>query len=296
MRKASLIIGLILMVASASATIVESEDVEVDLESGEVDVNLDIRELTSSSVSYTTSYDINNVNARINGEELDCSTESLQFGSEISCETSLRNNFTVDMNFTSENLVSTRQNANVLRYSHSIYRPTREYSLRVLLPSGTGLLDEDEVSIPVVSPENYQTGSNGRRIFVEWSQKPQLGDNLNFQIVYDKYEDSNSFPFNVALSILATLIVAGFGYLGYRRLNRESIESVYEELSDDEIDVVELLRENGGEMLQKDVVNESTYSKAKISGVVSELVDKEVVTKEKEGRSNKLRIVSNYSH
>ncbi|MBC5793092.1 MAG: hypothetical protein H8Z69_03570 [Nanohaloarchaea archaeon] len=296
MRKTALIVGLIFMTAAASATIVESEEVNVDLASGDVEVDLYIQELTSSSISYTTSYNIEDVEASINGQELDCSTESLQFGSEISCDTEMRDNFSVKLNFSSDNLVSTRQNANILRYSHSVYRPTQEYRMRVLLPQGTGLLDEDEVSIPVVSPEDYRTGSNGRRIFVEWDQNPQLGDTLNFQIVYDKYENSNGFPVAMALSILTTLIVAGLGYFGYKRLNRESVESVYDQLSSDEIDVIELLRENEGEMLQKDVVDRSDYSKAKISGVVSELVDKEIVTKEKEGRSNKLRIVSKYSH
>lgn len=296
MKKISIILLFILLTTAASATTIESEEVKVDLATGEVDVKIEVEELTSSSISYTTNYNIENVNAEIDGEEVDCEVEKLHFGSEISCETDKRQNFSVEINFSSANLITERQNARVLRYSHPIYRPTKVYKLRVLLPAGTGLLDENDVSTPVVSPAEYETGSDGKRIFVKWTTEPELGDNLNFQVLYDGYSESGGVPSQYVLLLLAASLIGAMGYITYRRINRENIESIYDDLSEDEKDIMELLRESEGEMLQKDVVDNSTYSKAKISGVVSKLVEKDIITKEKEGRSNKLKILDKYSY
>jgi len=54
------------------------------------------------------------------------------------------------------------------------------------------------------------------------------------------------------------------------------------------------LKDENGSMLQKDIVNESEYSKAKISGVVSSLDEKGLITKKKEGRSNRIKIKDNF--
>jgi uncharacterized membrane protein len=64
--------------------------------------------------------------------------------------------------------------------------------------------------------------------------------------------------------------------------------SVLDELGSDERMVIELIQENGGKMLQKDIVEDSKYSKAKISGVIGSLEEDDIVSKEKEGRSNKI--------
>ena len=55
-----------------------------------------------------------------------------------------------------------------------------------------------------------------------------------------------------------------------------------------------MLKNSEGEMLQKDIVEQTDYSKAKISGVVKTLVEQEIVTKEKEGRSNKVSLKKEY--
>jgi uncharacterized membrane protein len=90
----------------------------------------------------------------------------------------------------------------------------------------------------------------------------------------------------VAAAVLVLVLI----YFIYRRKNVVNSTSILEELGEDERLVVEMLRDAEGEMLQKDIVADSEYSKAKISGVVSTLVDEEIVTKEKEGRSNKVSL------
>lgn len=294
MRKAFSLILVLFLVSVASATTIESENVTVNLETKHVEVTSDVGELTSSTFTYITSYPVEDVEATINGQPLECETSYLQVGTDISCETDLRKNFTVQMEFNEEGLTSLRNNAEIFNYAHSIYRPTEVYNLRVLLPSGTGLIDQNNASTPVVSPSEYNVGSNGQQIFVEWTSRPQIGETLRYSLMYEAYSQTSDY-LKLAGSIIALLIISSTGYIVWKRKNRESIDEIYEDLSEDEIDIIELLVENDGSMLQKDVVNSSNYSKAKISGLVSGLVDKEVITKEKEGRSNKLTISKNYS-
>ncbi len=295
MRKAFCLILVLFLVASAASTSIESENVTVDLESEQVEVNTYVKELTSSAFTYITSYPVENVEATANGKPLECETSYLQVGTEITCDTDLRTNFSVTMEFKEDGLTSVRNNAEIFSYTQSIYRPTDNYNLRVLLPSGAGIIDQNNASTPVVSPSNYEVGSNGQQIFVEWNTAPQIGETLRFSLMYEAFSSTNNY-LKIAGSIIGIIIVGIISYIVWRRKTRHNINEVYEDLSDDEIDIIELLIENDGEMLQKDVVDSSQYSKAKISGLVSSLVDKEVITKKKEGRSNKLTISKNYTH
>jgi uncharacterized membrane protein len=91
-------------------------------------------------------------------------------------------------------------------------------------------------------------------------------------------------------SFLAIIIVLILAILVYKRKNDVKTEKSFEKLKEDEKEVIHMLRENGGDMLQKDIVDETDYSKAKISGVVSKLEEEGIVSKEKEGRSNKVTL------
>ena len=295
MRKFLAPILVLFLVSSAAATSIPNENVTVDLETSEVEVDIRVEELTSSTFTYITNYPVEGVIAEANGQELDCKLRALQVGSEISCETDLKNNFNVHIEFKEAGLISHREKVYIFNYAHSVYRPTDNYRLKVLLPSATGLIDQKNASTPVVSPSNFNTGSNGRRIFVEWHITPKLGDTLHFSVVYEEFSSPLNY-IKIATLPVSALVLIGISYIVWRRKTRDDIEEIYDDLSEDEIDVIELLRQNNGEMLQKDVVNSSEYSKAKISGVVSSLVDKEIIEKRKEGRSNKLTISKNFSH
>lgn len=293
MRKVLAATFVLLLVGTAAATTVEDEDVEIDLSSSEVHVEMVISDLTSNRFTYLTTQPVRNVEVRMDGNTAECSVEERTIGSEITCERPEKDNFRVEMDFQTSELVESRQNVQIFRYRQSFYRPTKNYSLKVMLPKSSGILDGKNTSIPVVSPSDAEIGSDGRRIFVKWETSPTLGESTEFQVAFEEF--SSPFQPLQILGIAALAIVLAFlAYLGYIRWNQESIENVYEELSEDQIEVLELLLENEGEMLQKDVVKSLDYSKSKISGIVSGLVEKEIVVKEKEGRSNKLSISRHY--
>ncbi|MFB6190147.1 MAG: helix-turn-helix transcriptional regulator [Candidatus Nanohaloarchaea archaeon] len=293
MRKFIAACFVLFLVSSAAATTIRNEEVRVDLASSEVEVTLEVGELTSESLSYLTNYPVSNVRASVNGTEIPCQVDSLQVGSEIRCDPPVEDNFTVRMEFQARELILSRQETDTFQYTHTFYRPTNHFRLRVVLPKGAGLLEDRNVTSAVISPPGAETGSNGRRIFVEWKLEPDLGDTMTFQVAYQSFSTRISALQAAALAVTAALIALG-AYFGYRRLQMEDIENVYGELETDEKKVIDILRENNGSMLQKDVVEQMDYSKAKVSGTVSGLVEKEVIVKEKEGRSNRLAIARNY--
>ncbi len=294
MRKFMAVFFAVLFISGATATTVKEENVEVDLSTSKVKIDIEIRELTSSKFTYLTSFPVSDLKARSGGSSLGCTVEQLRIGSEIKCDPSRKNNFSISLNFTGSGLTESRQNYRIFRYSQSIFRPTRNHSLRVILPEGAGILDDANVSTPVISPGGAETGSDGRRIYVEWNTDPRLGETLDFQVIYEDFSPADFNYIEIGLLMITGLVVLFSAYMIYLRLSRENIENVYEELDDDETRVIELIRENEGEMLQKDLVGELDYSKAKVSGLVSGLVEEEILVKEKKGRSNSLSISRSY--
>jgi uncharacterized membrane protein len=288
-------LALIFVISMASATTISQEDIVIDLETNSVTLDMEIEELTTESFNWRATHEIRNLKAYFNEEEVDCRVEKLAVGSTVNCETDLKENFSVRLEYETDELVSSRENVQTFSYSQSIYRPIKNYSLRVLLPEGSGLVDQSNITTPVTQPAGAEVGNmDGRRFSVEWNTSPELGDTPRFQIIFEEFEErpnrSFSIPFKLIGLILILLIVLGV----YWRKREVEASSVLEEISSDGEMVLEMLRENNGEMLQKDIVDESDYSKAKISGVVNELEDMDVISKEKEGRSNKVVLKKKY--
>lgn len=295
MRTKILAAGLmaILLASTTSATTISDEKVTLDLENNQVTVEMTVEDLTIETYNYQTTHDVENLEAYFNGQKSSCNVNDLSVGAEIDCGTNLRNNFSVRLEYTTSGLVNTQNDVQIFSYSQPIYRPVENYTFRVLLPEGTGLVDQSNTTTSVIQPENGQTGNlGGRRFFVEWESNPELGEPQRFQVVYETLEDDNSS--DLIPAILGLLLLAGIAYVVYRRKGEVQASSVLDELSEDQEKVVELLRENEGEILQKDIVEESVYSKAKISGVVKELEEKDIISKEKEGRSNLVKLKSKF--
>jgi uncharacterized membrane protein len=298
MKKLFLLIFILSLVGSVSATTIDSHNVTVDLDSSVVNLSLDVRDMTSSAFYYTSSFPVaGELEASADGEPLECEREPLPPGTYITCDID-DDEFVLEMSYRTEGLVTKREGVNIFRYTQGIQRPTESYRLKVLLPPGSGLAEGSNVSLPVISPPSGVSGTNGQRIYVEWESSPDLGQ-LSFQTIYRENSEpleengASGGLFWLIPAVIVSLIAAVVYFVV---VSREEIESAYDELSEDEVDVLEMVRDNGSSMLQKDIVDQSDYSKAKISGVISSLEEKGIVKKSKEGRSNKISISRKYKY
>ncbi|MFB6115958.1 MAG: helix-turn-helix transcriptional regulator [Candidatus Nanosalina sp.] len=298
MRKYLIILIIVSISLPASATTISREDVRIDLNNNKVTAELEIEELTSRDLSYVSSHEIKSVNASIEEENVDCRITDSPIGSEIRCPTDYKKNFSVTLKYRITDTVDQRDGVKIFRYDHPVYRPTKNYNLRVLLPGGNALVEEGNFSQQVISPLNYETGSNGRQIFVDWSLKPELGETLSFYILFEQVQNQEGINLSRGLIIrlLGVLLAIILGTAGVIHWRREDLSENLEDLSEDQKDIMDKIENNGGDYLQKDLVDEMDYSKAKISGEVSELVDKGILRKTKEGRSNKLSISRKYRY
>ncbi len=290
-RKIVLVVFIILITSLASANSIDEHNVTVDLEDDTVEVSMFFNSISQDRFTYLTDHPVDNVEGEVDGEPTDCEFEPMSLGGEIVCDIDKFEDFKIDLDYETSGLTTDRNGATIFRYSQVIYRPTSSHNFKVFLPEGTGILEEDgNISTQVVDPEDGVVGSEGRRIHVEWSTDPSLGESVSYQVIYEDIQ--TDFRFIIGL---LTLLVLSIGfirfYITYR--SKRDISGILDELTEDEIMVLDLIRENKS-MLQKDIVSESDYSKAKISGVISSLEEKNIVSKEKEGRSNRVWVKEEY--
>lgn len=285
-RELLLITLTLLLMGSVAGTSITEENVSVDLEDERVTSTLDIEELTSSSFNYITNHPVREMQVEINGRRVNCEFEEMTLGGEIRCPTDLRENFTVKMNYRTSGLTRSVNGVNIFRYSQSIYRPIEEYNFRVSLPEGTGIIDQENVSTPVIEPAGGEVGSEGRRIYVDWTGQPSLGDTRSYQVTYEQLSPDYS---NIVIAITVVLLSIGLYRFYLRQKSRSESQDIIDSLTEDEREVFEILMAEE-DMLQKDIVDASEYSKAKISGVISSLEEEGLIIKEKEGRSNRIYV------
>jgi len=129
---------------------------------------------------------------------------------------------------------------------------------------------------------------------------------------------SGGFPFGMTLSLVGVLFVVVLLVLLYLARSREvtyvqpqpvayhqpampegSTSSVTEDdmqkltlrlLNGDERRIFRRIHEAGGEVLQKDLVAEGTFSKAKVTRLLDKLENKGLVVRERYGSTNRVRI------
>lgn len=281
-------------ISSVSATTIDSEEVTVDLENSEVEAVLEVEEFNSDTFTYFTSFPVNSLDASLNGDTAECETESSAIGAEVRCSIGDVEEFTLLLDMEGSQLTQSENSRETFIYSKNFIRPTNNFSLTAVLPEGHVLVDDEDATVPPYSPQDAEVGSTGQRITVQWNMNPSLGESSVFRTVYEPTSGPATAVWVALVTGGVLILLTGGVILFYIVFLRENIETVYDDVGEDAVEMLELIRENDGSMLQKDIVNEMEYSKAKISGMTSDLVEREILKKQKEGRSNKLSISRKY--
>jgi uncharacterized membrane protein len=193
--------------------------------------------------------------------------------------------------------VSTKEGTSRYSFSRTLNFPKSpavlEYS--VYLPAGY-IVDLASQEPPIV-PSSSQIDTDGQDIIVRWSySKPELP-----QRFYIKYMTSESVGFSdikqelgespvLVIAFMAFMIggIAGFALMKAKKPIPQVPASV---LTPDEKAVIELIRQNGMKMNQKDVVKGLNWSKSKVSAVMTNLESKKMIEREKFGRNYKVTLV-----
>lgn len=161
---------------------------------------------------------------------------------------------------------------------------TGEFRLRVRLPEGMGL--QRPVSgasgFTDVAPLPDRVFSDGRAIIFEWRRLSGEGDFA----VYIRFAEP--YPGGWGLYVAGFLLVLlALGYYFFRRRGKP------EEIEDDKKKVLDLIRKKEG-IIQKEIVDITGFSKAKVSMIISSLEKDGLIRKERLGLKNRLYPVEKY--
>ncbi|MDY6769150.1 MAG: hypothetical protein SVW02_03535 [Candidatus Nanohaloarchaea archaeon] len=288
MRRLLLLLAVSLLVPAASATVIQEESITVELGAPDTaTIERQYGSITTERISYLVfgRYNPEHLSARDAQGQLDCTVERLSIGKEILCTPRQRSNYSVTITYEGD-FTAREGDALVFSLANRVFVPTDRMETRVVLPEGYGIVENGEA----YSPDGAQVGSRGRRIFLEWTHaNVSIGDAVTYRV---RYEQLSVFEFlalrkltvllAVAVIVLAALVV----YVRRKHAGEKTVADVFPVLKEDEQEVVRFLIDNDGEAEQRDIVDSLDYSKAKISRLVSDLEDRNLVTKEKHGRVN----------
>jgi len=208
----------------------------------------------------------------------------------------------VEINYAIDDVISRQADGQYI-FSRTINLPQSPAQLKyyVLLPQG-GSFHTGQSLDPSVVPSATSIGTNGKNIIVSWADaNPELPQRYYVRYVMQELGTS-TIRQELSEGIVWVLIGSAFGIgfilasaiILFKKPKRQ-IPVVHKTLlSPDERAVVKLIRENKHTIHQREIVAKLGWSKSKVSAVVTNLLYKEIISKEKLGRNYKVTLIKDF--
>ena len=203
------------------------------------------------------------------------------------------NRTVVVISYSSDQKISKKDNYFLFEDSFKINSDSDTASFLIKLPEGTGLKEPIENSY---SPSGALIGSDGRRTIINWIENDlKKGGTFDVSIAYEKIGEVivSEFPIQIIL-IIALVIIAGFAIFYQFYWRNRNVNLIIPILKKDEKKIFDTIMKNGSGVNQKIIVNDSGYSKAKVSKVLKSLEERGILRLERIGRKNKVHIEKNF--
>ncbi|MBI2971265.1 MAG: hypothetical protein HYY37_02485 [Candidatus Aenigmarchaeota archaeon] len=195
----------------------------------------------------------------------------------------------VEYRFRTLGLVSDFAGFSNFNYRFTITELTDAFTVTVKLPLGFGIAEKSKLKDTGLNPFEPvwgTEGSDGRSIYLFWQlEKPRIGQAHNVLILYERVLEINQVAQNLAIVILVTIVVLFIVYSRKRRY-----DEVLPVLTEGERKVVEILLREKKDTDQRRLVTELDYSKAKVSRIVQNLVQRGLIESVRKGRTNLIRL------
>lgn len=166
-----------------------------------------------------------------------------------------------------------------------VYSNVKNLIFRIKLPQAYGI-DSDDVSTIIPEPSYLQ--SDGKRIIVLWEMKSPNTPTI-FKIKYNSLVNNSGLGSNfiIPLGTVLILIIAIGLFTYFRQFNSKEIEIKIPSslLSEDEMAICDIIKNEGGKIKQKKLSNMTGFSKAKITKILTNLEKKELIEREPVGRT-----------
>lgn len=177
-----------------------------------------------------------------------------------------------------------------------VYPNVKNLIFRIKLPPAYGINSED---ISAIIPEPTYLQSDGKRIIVLWEMKSPSTPTM-FKIKYNSLVTDNGFDTSilVPLAIVLIMLISVGILLVYRSSKNRNVEVKIPPslLSEDEMTICEIIRNEGGKIKQKKLSSITGFSKAKITKILSNLEKKELIEREPIGRTFVITLKKKIDH
>jgi uncharacterized membrane protein len=217
--------------------------------------------------------------------------------SDVSCDfvgmTAEKNMFV--MKFRTKSSITRVDNKYLFAMNYPVALPTKKALIFIKLPD-KGILSGDNVT-ESFSPVGGNLVSDGKKIMVYWDMSDlNAGETIQFSVLYDLPITDGSSLFNVIIvSFTMIIIFVMMGVTFYVKKSagksiKQTADIVSSVLNDDEKKVIDIVKNGGGEIIQRVIVREPTFSKAKVSRIIKNLRERNILDVIPLGRTNKVRM------
>jgi len=197
---------------------------------------------------------------------------------------------TLITNFRAKGLTERHGNITLFSFDIPILWDTDVISMKVKLPDGVFIAEEDQVPLPV-SPSGAEKGIEGRRITALWVFRDKdAGDLIPIRIYYEGLPTTPIENFIYRWLFVFVFVFLVIIFFVYRSMSKKS-ELILSVLNEAERTVINIIKKHGKDKVdQRKIVAQSGFSKAKVSRIVQSLVSRGVVSVEKTGRKNRISL------
>ncbi len=204
---------------------------------------------------------------------------------------------TVKIDYKINDLVTRVDDTYILSTNFAPVVPIYNFSLLVDLPPGYGLVSSMPQTLitgrsPVVPvPDTLYT--DGQRILLKW-ERDYLKYPFSVTVIFKEilfstgegviYRGINGF--SMGFVFLALLVGIGVGYfVGFKKSKINFLD-----LEEEGLKIIEEIEKAGGDILQEELPKITGFSRPKISRLISDLVEREIIEKEEYKRTYRLKL------
>jgi uncharacterized membrane protein len=227
--------------------------------------------------NYYVIHQINNLKIFDDSKEIPCEWRYERAGTLISCKNFDSNKISILFNY--YGLITQAQDYNVFSDRYIISTPTDYFNLRVFLPKGYILAEQDKyLTQPAYYPANGVQKTDGRTIYIEWENIPKLGEVYDVSVFYEPALRSDQFVVIILTILIIVAIIAIFIF--FKRTPKINGYG----LTKDERNFLEVLAKEN-KISQRKISRKINLSKAQTSRIAKSLEKRGLIKRKRKGRN-----------
>ena len=291
----SFIVCIAALPTSAEAASFNYYGISIDIENNRLihnEINLEF-DNSITQLEYGLDFKIQNLEAKANFNGSNCRIVDTDKGSTIACEFTefAEEKRFLRLFFETSSGVQRIKNHYLFSASYNIPVSVDDIVIKLQLPENAALIE--------VFPDNPSTASYNNTITLLWDKEDLTNDDLSFSVKYSIPVLSEEFYMFFIITITLIIIIVMISMILYVRRGSKKTPTKDEErvdpvkvvasvLREDEKKIIDVLEKHEGKVIQKVLVRETDFSKAKVSRLVKNLKERGIINVEPIGRTTKV--------